>query len=310
MLKKIIVIGGPTCSGKTEFSIELAERFGGEIINFDSMCFYKYFDIGTAKPGAEARSRVKHHLIDIKYPDEEYNARTFSEDAEKLIDDMALRRKIPFFTGGTGLYIKSLIYGLSPIPEIDKTVFREKASELIKEKGLLFLYETVKQIDPVYASRISSSDTQRITRAYEVYCATGKPLSFYIDKNPFGRHRYDFLCFNLYPAKDYLKSCIIERTSAIIKKGLVEETEKILSMGYKTDLKPFKGIGYRESLMYLNKELPAEKDLYDKVVSSTLKYAKRQFTFFKKFENVLPVYFTDLNAKIEFSSKYIERFLE
>ena len=310
MLKKIIVIGGPTCSGKTEFSIELAERFGGEIINFDSMCFYKYFDIGTAKPDDEARSRVKHHLIDIKYPDEEYNARMFSDDAEKLIEDMASRGRIPVFIGGTGLYIKALIYGLSPIPEIDKTVFREKASELIKEKGLLFLYEKVKLIDPVYASKISFSDTQRITRAYEVYCATGKPLSFYMDKQPFGRQRYDFLCFNLYPPKDYLKSCIMERTSAIIKKGLLEETKKILNMGYKTDLKPFKGIGYRESLMYLDKELTAEKDLYGKIVSSTLKYAKRQFTFFKKFENVLPVYITDLNAKIEFSSKYIERFLE
>jgi tRNA dimethylallyltransferase len=310
MLKKIIVIGGPTCSGKTEFSIELAERFGGEIVNFDSMCFYKYFDIGTAKPDAEERKRAVHHLIDIKYPDEEYNARMFSEDAEKLIDDIALRGKIPIFTGGTGLYIKALIYGLSPIPEIDKTVFREKASELIKEKGLPFLYETVKQTDPVYASKISPSDTQRITRAYEVYCATGKPLSFYINKNPFGKNRYDFLCFNLYPPKDYLKSCIMERTSAIIKKGLVEETKKILGMGYETGLKPFKGIGYMESLMYLNKELPSEKTLYDKIVSSTLKYAKRQFTFFKKFENALPVYFTDLNAKIEFSSKYIERFLE
>ncbi len=310
MLKKIIAIGGPTCSGKTEFSIELAERFGGEIINFDSMCFYKYFDIGTAKPDAEAMGRVRHHLIDIKYPDEEYNARTFSEDAEKLTEDVASRGKIPIFTGGTGFYIKSLIYGLSPIPETDKTVFREKASELIKEKGLAFLYETVKLIDPAYASKISPSDTQRITRAYEVYYATGKPLSSYFDVNNSKRPKYEFLYFNLYPPKDYLKSCIIERTAMIIKKGLVEETRKILNMGYNAGLKPFKGIGYRESLMYLNKELSTEAELNDKIVSSTLKYAKRQFTFFNKSENVLPVYFTDLNAKMEFSSKYIERFLE
>ncbi len=310
MLKKIIVIGGATCSGKTEFSIKLSKLFPAEIINFDSMCFYRYFDTGTAKPDVRARSEVRHHLIDIKNPDEEYNAEMFSEDAAKLIDDMVSRKKIPLFTGGTGLYIKALIYGLSPIPEIDKSVYREQAIRLIKEKGPYVLYEKIKQIDPEYAAKISSSDTQRIARAYEVYCATGNPLSYYLDKNPFGNPLYNYLYFNLNPSKDYLKSCIIERTRIIIEKGLVDETKRVLDMGYKADLKPFKSIGYRESLMYLNGEIVTKNDLHAKIVSSTLKYAKRQATFFKKTENIIPVDLTDLDKKIEFASKYIERFLE
>ena len=309
MLKKIIIIGGATCSGKTEISVELSKLFPVEIINFDSMCFYRYFDIGTAKPDNEARAAVKHHLIDIKDPDEEYNARMFSEDAAGLIEEITSKGKIPLFTGGTGLYMKSLIYGLSPIPEIDKAVYRERAVELIKKIGISAAYEKLKEFDPAYAVKISSSDSQRIARAYEVYSATGRPFSYYLSENPFGRPLYNYIYFNLNPPKDYLKSCIMERTRLIMEKGLVDETESILNKGYKAGLKPFKGIGYRESLMYMNKEIKTENDLYLKIVSSTVKYAKRQSTFFKKAENAMEVNFTDLNKKLAFAAKTIEGFL-
>jgi tRNA dimethylallyltransferase len=309
MLKKIIIIGGATCSGKTEISVELSKLFPVEIINFDSMCFYRYFDIGTAKPDNEARAAVKHHLVDIKDPDEEYNARMFSEDAAGLIEEITSKGKIPLFTGGTGLYMKSLIYGLSPIPEIDKAVYRERAVELIKKIGISAAYEKLKEFDPAYAVKISSSDSQRIARAYEVYSATGRPFSYYLSENPFGRPLYNYIYFNLNPPKDYLKSCIMERTRLIMEKGLVDETESILNKGYKAGLKPFKGIGYRESLMYLNKEIKTENDLYLKIVSSTVKYAKRQSTFFKKAENAMEVNFTDLNKKLVFAAKTIEGFL-
>ena len=309
MLKKIIIIGGATCSGKTEISVELSKLFPVEIINFDSMCFYRYFDIGTAKPDNEARAAVKHHLVDIKDPDEEYNARMFSEDAAGLIEEITSKGKIPLFTGGTGLYMKSLIYGLSPIPEIDKAVYRERAVELIKKIGISAAYEKLKEFDPAYAVKISSSDSQRIARAYEVYSATGRPFSYYLSENPFGRPLYNYIYFNLNPPKDYLKSCIMERTRLIMEKGLVDETESILNKGYKAGLKPFKGIGYRESLMYLNKEIKTENDLYLKIVSSTVKYAKRQSTFFKKAENAMEVNFTDLNKKLVFATKTIEGFL-
>ena len=310
MLKKIIVIGGATCSGKTEISVELSKLFPLEIVNFDSMCFYRYFDIGTAKPDNEARAAVKHHLIDIKDPDEEYNARMFSEDAAGLIEEIRSKGKIPLFTGGTGLYIKSLIYGLSPVPEIDKAVFRKRAVELIKEIGAPAAYEKLKEFDPEYAEKISEYDSQRITRAYEVYSATGRPLSYYLAQNPFGSPLYDYIYFNLNPGRDYLKSCIMKRTRLILEKGLTDETESILKLGYKPNLKPFKSIGYRESLMFLNKEINTEDDLYLKIVSSTVKYAKRQATFFKKAENAIEVNFTDLNKKLAFAAKTIEGFLK
>ncbi len=310
MLKKIIVIGGATCSGKTEISVELAKLFPVEIINFDSMCFYKYFDIGTAKPDYETRTSVKHHLIDIKFPDEEYNARTFSEDASRLIEDINSRGRIPLFTGGTGLYMKSLIYGLSPVPEIDKSVYREKAVELIKKIGVNAAYEKLKEFDPEYAGKISDCDSQRISRAYEVYLATGRPFSYYLSENPFGMPLYDYIYFNLNPPRDYLKLLIMERTRMIIDNGLVKETESILSKGYNKGLKPFGSIGYKESLMYLQKEIKTEDDLYLKIVHSTIKYAKRQSTFFKKVENALEVNFTDLNGKLRFAAKAIEGFLK
>ncbi|MHB8232516.1 MAG: tRNA (adenosine(37)-N6)-dimethylallyltransferase MiaA [bacterium] len=309
-MKKIIVIGGATCSGKTEISVELSKLFPIEIVNFDSMCFYRYFDIGTAKPDNDARAKVKHHLIDIKNPDEEYNAGMFSGDAGVLIDDIIKRGKIPLFTGGTGLYIKSLIYGLSRIPEIDKALYRKKAVELIKEIGAAAVYDKLKEFDPVYAGKISSSDTQRIARAYEVYEATGKPISYYLAENPFGSPSYEYLYFNLIPPKDYLKSCIINRTKIILENGLINESKSILNMGYKPDLKPFKSIGYREALMYLNKEIKTENDLYLKIISSTMKYAKRQATFFKKAENTTEVNYTDLNKKLMFTAKTIEGFLK
>jgi tRNA dimethylallyltransferase len=309
-MKKIIVIGGATCSGKTEISIELSKLFSAEIVNFDSMCFYRYFDIGTAKPDYNARASTKHHLIDIKEPDEEYNARMFSEDASKLIGDISSRGKIPIFTGGTGLYIKSLIHGLSPIPEINKSVYRERAVELIKSIGARAAYEKLKDFDPEYANRISDSDSQRIARAYEVYEATGRPFSYYMSIKPFGKPLYDYIYFNFNPGRDYLKSCIMKRTEAIIKNGLLKETESILSMGYGAELKPFKGIGYRESLMFLNKEIKTESDLYLKIVSSTVKYAKRQATYFKKAENAKEVNFTGLNKKLSFAAKAVEGFLK
>ncbi len=307
--KKIIAIGGVTCSGKTETSLELSKHFPVEIVNFDSICFYRYFDIGTAKPDMAARAVAAHNLVDIKNPDEEYNAGMFSEDAGRLIRDITNRGNIPLFTGGTGLYMKSLIYGLSSIPEIDKTFYRKKILELIEELGLNAVYEKLKEIDPDYAAVISAADKQRIARAYEVYEATGRPLSHYLKENPFGEPLYDCLYFTLIPPKDYLKSCIMERTKKILAKGLIGEINEILNMGYSRHLKPFRSIGYKEGLMYLNKEIKTEDDLYSAIVSSTMKYAKRQATFFKKVKNATEVNLTDLNKRVAFMSKLIGDFI-
>jgi len=134
-LQKIVVIGGVTCSGKTEVSLKLAELFPSEfeIVNFDSLCFYRYFNIGTAKPSWDNKKSLRHHLFDIKYPDENYNAHDFARDAKCVIRDIFKRGRVPLFVGGTALYMKSLLYGMSPIPEIDKVKYRDKTIELIEK---------------------------------------------------------------------------------------------------------------------------------------------------------------------------------
>ena len=308
-LKKIIIVGGTTCSGKTETSVGLSNFFPIEIINFDSMCFYRYFDIGTAKPDNISMGGIRHHLIDIKNPDEAYNAGMFSEDAARLVEDITGRGKIPVFTGGTGLYARSLLYGLSPVPEFDKIAYRKKIDDLIAEIGLTNVYGKLKEIDPDYAGKISGSDRQRITRAYEVFEATGKPLSYYLRSKPFGEPLYDFLYFNLIPSKEDLKSCIIKRTACMLEKGLTEEIKGILNKGYHSGLKPFGSIGYKEGLLYLNGALETMDDLFSAIISSTAKYAKRQATFFRKEINVIGVSHSNLNERLIFMKNIIEDFL-
>lgn len=310
-LQKIVVIGGITCAGKTETSLKLSELFPFkfEIVNFDSLCFYKYFDIGTAKPYESAKRSIKHHLFDIKYPDEEYNAHSFAEDARHTINDIIKRGKIPLFVGGTALYMKSLIYGFSPIPEIDKSKYRQKAIELIKKLGAPAVYEKLKEIDPLYAKKISPNDKQRIARAYEVYEATGKTFSSYLSENPFEKPVYDCLYFVLIPSKDYIESCIIKRTKAILKAGLIDEIRGIINKGYREDLKPLKSIGYKEGLMYLDGKIKTDEELIQRIAVATRQYAKRQATYFKMVENGIIITSTDLGERMKIMEKHLKNFL-
>ncbi|MCL4542141.1 MAG: tRNA (adenosine(37)-N6)-dimethylallyltransferase MiaA [Deltaproteobacteria bacterium] len=310
-LQKIVIIGGITCAGKTEISLELSKLFPlkFEIVNFDSLCFYKYFDIGTAKPCESAKKGVKHHLFDIKYPDEEYNAHRFAEDARHTINGIIKKGRIPLFVGGTALYMKSLLYGFSPIPEIDKSKYRRNTVELIKKLGAPAVYERLQEIDPLYAKKISPNDKQRIARAYEIYEATGRTFSSYLSENPFEKPVYDYLYFVLIPSGDYLKSCIIKRTKAILKAGLIDEIKDIINRGYSPYLKPFKSIGYKEGLMYLNKEIKTDEELFQRIAVATRQYAKRQATYFKRVENGIIITQADLKERVKIMESRLKFFL-
>ncbi|MHB8282022.1 MAG: tRNA (adenosine(37)-N6)-dimethylallyltransferase MiaA, partial [bacterium] len=285
--QKIIILGGPTCSGKTDVSVALSQIYPFEIVNYDSLCFYKYFDIGSAKPEKSEILKVKHHLIDIKFPDENYNAFNFSQDASSVIAKIEADGKLPLFAGGTGLYIKSLLYGLSPIPAISGDEIRKKLSASVEEEGLINLYKKLLEVDEEYALRISSNDKSRIIRALEVFYHTGKPLSYFINLNPFKEPAYDFLNIIFIPPKIVLKKRIEERTKNIIRNGLADETYKIINMGYKMDLKPFNSIGYKQSAMYLSGIIKSESELYSEIVKATTQYAKRQITWFRKSKNAI-----------------------
>ena len=189
---KIVIISGPTATGKTATAISVAKVCGAEIINADSMQVYRYLDIGTAKPTREERQQVPHHLLDIVDPDELYNAGRFEADADACITDLCSRRKLPIIVGGTGLYLKSLLYGLCDLPEIPPAVRQQVQAELAGQ-GVEHLYKHLQKVDPLVAGRLAPRDQSRIARALEVYLSTGRSINYFQNRHRFNQPKYSFL---------------------------------------------------------------------------------------------------------------------
>ena len=275
---KVISVAGPTCTGKSALSILPAERFDGEVINCDSMQVYKYFDIGTAKPDPDARKRVSHHLIDVVEPQEEFNAARFKEMADQAINKIRARQKTPILVGGTGLYLRALIYGLF---KADKDAdLREKLQEEYSENPLKF-YERLKETDHNYAMRISFKDKIRVVRAMEIFLLTSRTVSDLVRDHGFREPRYDILKIGLKKEKDELYARINQRVNDMFTQGWVEEVKNILSMGIIDTVKPFSSIGYREILLNIKGSILYE-DMVKDIQKHTRHYAKRQFTWFAK----------------------------
>jgi tRNA dimethylallyltransferase len=275
---KVISVTGPTCTGKSALSVLLAEEFDGEIINCDSMQVYKYFDIGTAKPDLDTRKRIPHHLIDVVEPHEEFNAARFKEIVDRAIDMIWARRKTPILVGGTGLYLRALIYGLF---KADKDQdLRKKLQEEYSEDPLRF-YERLKEIDHDYAMRISFKDKIRVARAMEIFLLTGRTVSDLEKDHGFREPRYDILKIGLKKEKDELYARINQRVNDMFAQGWVEEVKNILSMGTSETVKPFSSIGYREILLNIKGSI-LYKDMVKDIQKHTRHYAKRQFTWFAK----------------------------
>lgn len=276
----LVVITGPTGVGKTGLSILLAQEFGGEIVNADSMQVYKLMDIGTAKPSPEERRLLPHHLLDIVYPDEPYNAARYRQDAGKVIREIANRQKPIFLVGGTGLYIKALTRGLFYCPATDPRV-RQSLQDELEEKGLDHLFAELKEVDPEAAQKIHSHDRVRILRALEVFRLTGKPMSSYQSEHRFSQSLYDTLKIGLEVERATLYERISLRVHNMFQAGLIEEVRKLLEAGYTEDLKPMQSIGYRHVVSYLQ-----AKYTFDEMVRimarDTRRYAKRQLTWFRR----------------------------
>lgn len=273
---KVVVIGGPTCAGKSDLGLQLARRFGGEIVNADSMQVYKYFDIGTAKPDGAHRNEIRHHLVDIVEPDKEFNAALFKEAADSAISDIASRGMTPVVIGGTGLYIRALLYGLFVAP--GNRDLRETLREEYSLDPLAF-YEKLKDIDPEYALKISFRDKTRVVRAMEIFLSTGMVMSRWSSSHGFAESRYDALFICLEREREELYGRINDRVERMFQSGWIDEAQGILSMGYSEGVKPFSGIGYREILQYL-KGFIAYGDMVKDIKKQTRHYAKRQFTWF------------------------------
>ena len=279
-MKKIISICGPTGIGKTSFAISLAQKFNGEIIGADSMQIYKELDIGTAKPDAEELAAATHHLVDFLDPAEDYDAGRYVTDADGVIDTLVEAGKLPIVAGGTGLYIRALIHGLFRAKPADSTMLSTLEKEW-EEKGGETLHKELEACDPVSAARIHPNDGFRVIRALEVFRTTGKPISEKQEDHGFAEERYQSLTFGLTMDRDRLYDRINRRVDIMMDQGLLNEVVQLKEKGYSLDLKAMQCIGYRHMGMYLKGEVDLDEAVR-LLKRDTRRYAKRQFTWFRK----------------------------
>lgn len=277
---KLLIVQGPTASGKSELAIHLAERFSGEIVNADSMQVYRSMDIGTAKPSAAQRQRISHHLLDIVDPDQTFSAADFCREAEKVLVDIASRGKKIIVCGGTGLYIRALTKGLMDSPAGDAAL-RAELIDLANREGTEPLYRRLSEVDPVSAARIHPNDQVRIVRALEVYQMTGRPISELRGEHRFGTVRYDYCKIGLSIDRESLYEKINNRVDSMIGQGFIEEVKTLLAKGYPSSLKPMRSIGYRQVCDYLDGAITLEEAI-QVMKRDTRRYAKRQLTWFNQ----------------------------
>lgn len=275
---KIIIICGPTASGKTHAGIELAEELGGEIVSADSQQVWRYFDIGTAKPTFEERARAPHHLVDVCEPTEAFDAARFVELADAAIADIASRGRVPIVVGGTGMYIRMLEHGVCEVPPRDDAV-RAALEEEIAVHGLAHLHARLQRIDPESAKKISANDPTRIVRALEIFELRGVPASRLRDQHNFSERRYVTQKIGIELAREELYQKIDARCERMVEAGLVAEVRALLAR-FGEAVQPFAAVGYKEMLAYVKGELSLDEAL-QLMQRNTRRLAKRQLTWFR-----------------------------
>lgn len=276
----MIVVLGPTATGKSELGFLLAKAFGGEIINADSMQVYKLMDIGTAKPPPHVRREVPHHMIDLVFPDEPFSAGQYKTLGRRAVEEILSRGHVPLVVGGTGLYIKALIEGLIEGLKGDETI-RKALYEEAKRVGSLGLWKRLTEVDPEAARKIHPNDLYRIVRALEIYELVRIPPSQLREAHGFRERPYETLKIGLFKPKEELHRRIGERVDDMIRQGLVDEVKGLLERGYGPELNSMKAIGYREIIRYLMGEIGLEEAI-GLIKLNTRRFAKRQMTWFKR----------------------------
>ena len=276
----VIVICGPTASGKTALSIELAKKIDGEVVSADSMQIYKDMNIGSAKVTPEEMEGIKHYLIDFVSPDERYSVANYKKDAKKVIEEIISKGKTPIVVGGTGLYVDSLIYEIEYNDiEIDEE-YRKKLEKIKDKEGIEVLYKKALEIDPEAMGKISSNDSKRIMRVLEIYHSTGKTKTQQELESRTKEIPYDYKIFAINMEREKLYDRINRRVDIMLKNGLVDEVENLLRK-YKKFPTAMQGLGYKEVRDYLEGILSYE-EMVDKIKLESRRYAKRQLTWFRK----------------------------
>lgn len=279
MKPKLVIVLGPTAVGKSNTVLDLAAQFDAEIISADSQQVYRHMNIGTAKPTREQRQTIPHHLIDVVEPDEEFNAAMFRNLATEIASKLADRGRRIIVCGGTGLYIKTLTKGLFAGPGRDPQIRQALESE-IEQHGVGPLYQRLEQIDPASALRIHPHDRQRITRALEVYHATGRKISEWQSEHGFNDLLFDALKIGLDRQRTELYERIDRRCDYMIRAGLLDEVKELVEMGYGLDLKSMQSVGYRHLGLFLRARMSLDNAV-DLMKRDTRRLAKRQLTWFR-----------------------------
>lgn len=276
----LVVICGPTATGKTETGILVARELGGEVVSADSMMVYRGMDIGTAKPTREERQGVPHHLIDIVDPDAAFSVALYQELAEKRIADIHARGRLPLLVGGTGLYIRAVVdrYRFVAAPD---PALRRRLAEEARAAGPDALHARLAAVDPVAAARIHPHNVRRVIRALEVYYRTGEPISRFQDLDGYTAAKYRLWMFGLTMEREQLYRRIEERVDRMIEAGLVEEVRRLLERGYSRGLTSMQALGYKEIAAYLQGEVTLEEAVR-LIKRNTRRFAKRQLTWFRR----------------------------
>ncbi len=292
MERIIIVIVGPTCSGKTKTGISIAQKINSEIISADSRQIYKYLSVGTAKPSNEELTSVKHHFINYLEPNEDYNVSKFESESLHVINNLLNQGKTPVVVGGSGLYIKALVDGIFNSVDVDEE-YRDELLAKREKFGNEYLYEELKKVDQESAVKMLPQNWKRVMRALEVYHITGQPIWKF--QQEYKRDAgYRFLQFGLNWERKRLYQNIEERVDEMIHDGLIEEVKGILSKGFSKNLNALNTVGYKEIISYLDNEITLDRAV-ELIKRNTRRFAKRQLTWFRKDVRInwLPVSSTD-----------------
>lgn len=286
MNNPLIILTGPTAAGKTKLSIELAKSINGEIISTDSMQVYRHMDIGSAKIRPEEMQGVKHYLVDILEPTEEFNIVLFQKFAKQAITEIYERGKIPIIVGGTGFYIQSVLYDIDFQESEEDTVLRVELEQLAHEKGAEYLHNMLSEIDAKAAQEIHANNVKRVIRAIEFYRQTGQKISEHNETEREKKSAYDSRYFVLTDKREKLYEKIDQRVDSMIEEGLVDEVKRLVDMGCRRESTAMQGLGYKEIISYLAGEITLDEAVYI-IKRDTRHFAKRQLTWFRRERDVI-----------------------
>ena len=305
----LVILTGPTAVGKTDLSVTLARKIGGEIVSADSMQVYRHMDIGSAKITQEQMDGVAHHLIDILEPTDEFNVVLFQKLARKAMNRIYERGHIPIVTGGTGFYIQALLYDIDFTDNDEDTALRRSLEEIARTQGSETLYDRLRQIDPESCEIIHANNIKRVIRAIEFYEKTGTKIS---EHNKIQRQNdspYNFAYFVLNDDRQKLYGRIEDRVDEMIQLGLVEEVRRLKEMGCTADMVSMQGLGYKEILAFLDGQTSLDEAVY-LIKRDTRHFAKRQLTWFRRERDVIMVdkreFAYDNNCMIDYIFKELQ----